>query len=50
MNMKIEILFNELCKEWWFDFGVSFQRTKQHPTKDYVFTLSIIFFSIYIRF
>ena len=48
--MKLEITLNEIENSWWFDLGISFQKTEFHHNKDYVFTLSIVFFSIYLRF
>jgi hypothetical protein len=49
-KMKLEITLNEIENSWWFDLGISFQKTEFHHNKDYVFTLSIVFFSIYLRF
>jgi len=46
--MKIEINFNKLCGDWWFDIGLSFQ--KMHVEHKYVFTIALMFFSIYFRF
>lgn len=47
--MKVEITLNTLDnKEWWFDIGLSYQRTPYTRTKQ-VFTIALLFFSVYIR-
>ena len=46
--MKIEISLNEITGDWWFDFGISYCKTMLN--KKNVITISIVFFSIYIRF
>lgn len=45
----MEIKWNELENEWWFDLGISYQRTPYHPKHKKVITISLIIFSIYIR-
>jgi len=47
--MKIECSLNVLEKEWWFDLGLSIQKTKHHADYNFVTTLSFVFFSVYIR-
>ena len=48
--MNIELTLNTLDnKEWWFDLGISCQKTDYHPQKKYVFTISLVFFSVYVR-
>ena len=47
--MKIEFAINKLDCEWWFDLGLSYQNVL-HPEYKKVFTISLIFASIYIRF
>jgi hypothetical protein len=47
--MKVEIVLNTLDnKEWWFDLGLSYQRTL-HPRTKRVFTIALLFFSVYVR-
>jgi len=46
----LSISLNELCGEWWFNLGVSYDKTKYTPPYKRVITIGIIFFSIYIRF
>jgi len=47
--MKVEITLNTLDnREWWFDLGLSYQRTQYTRTKR-VFTIALIFFSVYVR-
>jgi hypothetical protein len=48
--MNIELTLNTLDnKEWWFDLGISCQKTNYHHQKKYVFTISLVFFSVYVR-
>jgi hypothetical protein len=47
--MKIEIIWNELEGDWWFDLGISYQKTPYHPEYKRVIAFSFIIFSIYIR-
>lgn len=47
--MKVEIVLNTLDnKEWWFDIGISYQTTSYYKTKR-VFTIALLFFSVYVR-
>jgi hypothetical protein len=47
--MKVEIVLNTLDhKEWWFDLGISYQKTNGSRTKQ-VFTIALLFFSVYVR-
>ena len=47
--MSIECMLNNLGGDWWFDLGISYQRTDGHHKYRQVFTIAIVFFSIYIR-
>ena len=47
--MNIECMLNCLESDWWFDLGVSYQKTPYHHTHKKVMTLSLVFFSVYIR-
>ena len=48
--MKMEVTLNTLDnKNWWFDLGISYQTTEFHPEKNHVFTIALVFFSIYVR-
>ncbi len=47
--MKIEVSLNTLDdKEWWFNLGLSYDKVHYHEMK-HVFTIGVIFFSIYVR-
>ena len=47
--MNIELTLNTLDnKEWWFDIGMSYQKTHYHEKKR-VFTIALVFFSVYVR-
>jgi hypothetical protein len=47
--MKVEISRNKFDdSEWWFDFGISCQKTNQKKLP-MVFCIALMFFSIYIR-
>ena len=49
--MNIEVSLNTLGdNDWWFDLGISIDKTEYHPTHRYVLTLGLAFFSIYFRF
>lgn len=45
----IEIEWNRLEREWWFELGISLQKTSYHE-KNFVLAISFIIFTIYIRF
>jgi hypothetical protein len=48
--MIIEIGFNCLDGDnWWFDIGISCQKTENHPTKKMVFAIALAIATIYIR-
>jgi hypothetical protein len=47
--MKIEFLLNRLEGDWWFDLGISCQKTDFHPNKKMVFTIALGFATVYIR-
>jgi hypothetical protein len=48
-KMKIEASLNTFdCKEWWFDLGISCQKSHGNNTK-MVFCIALGFFSICIR-
>ena len=55
-DMKIECMWHTLSdadqwynfKEWWFELGISYQRTEYLTTK-HVFAISLAVFSIYVR-
>jgi len=39
-----------LCvADWWFDLGISYNKTYYHHTYRRVVTIAVAFFSIYIR-
>jgi hypothetical protein len=48
MDMEIEGGINNFENDWWYEFGISFHRTKYNKYKR-VFTISLIIYSIYIR-
>ena len=56
--MKLEISYNTLeenknirCfNDWWFELGISLTPTEFYKNYNYVLTLSLLFFSIYLRF
>lgn len=35
--------------DWWFDLGISASNTPYHPDHRYVFTVSLIFYTVYVR-
>ena len=52
--MRIECMLNNLDEDWmngdwWFDLGISYQKTEYHHQYRKVFTIALVFFSIYIR-
>jgi len=47
--MKLEIIWNCLEGDWWFDLGISCQKTNYHHNKKMVFTIALGIMSIYIR-
>lgn len=47
--MKIEIYKNKLDGDWWFDLGISCQKTDYNPRYKMVFIIALAFFSISIR-
>jgi len=47
--MSIECMLHKLEGDWWFDLGISYQKTYYHHTHRRVVTIAIAFFSIYIR-
>lgn len=47
--MKIEFMLNELGGDWWFDLGLCYQPV-MHPQYKKVFTVSLVFATVYIRF
>lgn len=46
--MKIEIWWNKL-DDWFFDLGISYQRTLYHPTHRHVFCIALGIVSINFR-
>jgi len=46
--MKVEIAWNKIDKEWWFDIGISYQTTSYYKSKR-VITIALLFFSLYFR-
>ena len=47
--MKLEVALNTLDnKEWWYDLGISIQKTPYHENKR-VCAVEFIFFTIYLR-
>ena len=50
MTMKLEVSTNTLDgKDWWFDLGVSCQKTNFHPDKTWLFSIALGFFTVYFR-
>lgn len=49
-RVGFEVSKNEIENEWWFDLGISFQKTNFHHEFKSVLTISIILISIYVRF
>ena len=47
--MDIECTLNRLEGEWWFDFGISYQRTEYHHKHKRVITIALLLVSLYIR-
>ena len=47
--VKIEISWNTIEDDSWYDLGISYQKAKYHKLKR-VFTIALVVFSIYIRF
>ena len=47
--MSIEYGLNCLEGDWWFDLGISYQKTPYHHEHRKVITVSLVFFSVYIR-
>lgn len=47
--MSIEISLNNLESDWWFDLGISYQKIDFNHVYIRVFSVSVIFFSIYMR-
>jgi hypothetical protein len=47
--MKTEFVWNNFDGEWWFDIGISYQKTPFHPEKRRVLTFAIGIATIYFR-
>jgi len=47
--MKIEVELNELEGSWWFDLGISYQKTEFHHKYKRVFTIGLGLAAVYIR-
>lgn len=47
--MNVEYELNCLCGDWWFDLGIGYRKTNLHREFNHLITLSLIVFSIYIR-
>ena len=47
--MSIEYELNYLEGDWWFDLGISYQKTPYHHEHKKVITVSLVFFSVYVR-
>lgn len=47
--MKIEAVLNKLDSDWWFDLGISLQKTEFHPGSKYVFAIALGIATVYIR-
>lgn len=47
--MKVEIEWNEIENNWWFDLGLSYQKTQYHRQYENVVTVGLGIFSIYVR-
>jgi hypothetical protein len=47
--MKLEIAWNCLEGDWWFDLGINCQRTEYHPNKKMVFAIALGIATIYLR-
>lgn len=46
--MKIEFMLNKIEGDWWFDLGISCQKTSYHE-KGWVFSIALGIATIYIR-
>jgi hypothetical protein len=47
--MSIEGMIHKIEGDWWFDLGISYNKTYYHHTYRRVVTIAVAFFSIYIR-
>jgi hypothetical protein len=47
--MKIEIEWNKLDKDWWFDLGIGYSKTEYHPRYKRVFTVALGIATVYFR-
>jgi hypothetical protein len=47
--MTIEITWNTLGDDWWFELGIGCQRTEYHYNKKMVFVIALGIATIYIR-
>jgi hypothetical protein len=47
--MNMECTLNAMEKDWWLDLGISYQKTNLHYKYRHVFTIAMVFFSVYIR-
>jgi hypothetical protein len=47
--MTLEFAVNRIDKEYWFDLGISYQRTEYHHNYGQVITIALGLASIYIR-
>lgn len=47
--MIIEFNLNRLEGDWWFELGISIEKTEYHPSKKMVLTIALAFASVYVR-
>ncbi len=47
--MIIEFMLNRLEGDWWFELGISIEKTEYHPNKKMVLTIALAFASVYVR-
>lgn len=47
--MNIEVNWNCLENQWWFELGLGYSKTEYHSKYNKVITIALILFTIYIR-
>ena len=48
-HIRIELEWNEIFGDWWIDIGVCICRTEYHPNYNWLFSISLLLFTVYIR-
>jgi hypothetical protein len=49
MSIKVETSVNRLDDDWWFELGITWQRTPYHREFGRLFSLGLGLFTIYFR-